>query len=80
MKTLNELIGKKIVRIRPMTNKEREEEGWHNDNSATSVIELEGGILIYPSSDDEGNNAGTLFGKDGKKSFYIFSKEVIEGR
>ncbi len=78
MKLLNELIGKKIVRLRPMTKNEREDEGWENHHSATSVIELEGGILIYPSSDDEGNGAGTLFGKDGKERFYIYSKNIID--
>ena len=77
-KTLNELIGKKIVKIRPMTAKEKVKEGWDN-HGATSVIELEGGTLIYPSSDDEGNGGGTLFGKnkDGT-TFYVCSKEVVK--
>jgi len=80
MKDLRELIGQKIVKIRPITQKEREQEGgWDNFDSATSVIELENGVLIYPSSDDEGNCAGTLFGKDSKgNTFYVFSKETTE--
>jgi len=54
---MKELIGRKIVCVRPITEQEREDEGWDNDHSATSVIELDNGTLIYPSSDDEGNSA-----------------------
>ena len=73
-----EIIGKKIVCIRPMTKKERDAEGWDNDGSATSVIELDNGTLIYPSSDDEGNGAGTLFGKDKDgKTFYVYTKDGV---
>ena len=71
------LIGKKIVCIRPITEAEREAEGWDNDHSATSVLELDDGTLIYPSQDDEGNGAGTLFGKYKGTSFYVYSKEEI---
>lgn len=79
MKTLNELIGKKIVKIRPMTRKEAEDNGWDYPlGSATSVIELEGGTVIIPSGDDEGNTAGTLFGSDKEGDFYIYSKQVIQ--
>lgn len=78
--TLNSLIGKKLIKIRPITKKERGQEGWEPEhNSATSVLEFEDGTLIYPSSDDEGNGAGTLFGKnkDGT-TFYVWAKEVIK--
>ena len=78
MEDLRELIGKKIVEIHPMTAKEKEAEGWEG-SGATCVIKLEDGTLIYPSSDDEGNNAGTLFGKDKNgKCFYVYSKEIIK--
>jgi hypothetical protein len=77
MKDLKELIGKKIVRIRPMSEAEKDAEGWEN-SGATSVIELDNGILIYPSQDDEGNGGGTMFGKDKKGTFYIYSPEVVE--
>lgn len=79
MRTLNEIIGKKIVCIRPMTTKERESEGWDDCGGCTSVIELDDGTLIYPSSDDEGNGGGTLFGKDKDgKTFYVWSEKVIK--
>lgn len=68
------LIGRKITNIRPITKKERELEGWENWHSATAVIELDNGIILYPSSDDEGNSAGTLFGvnKDGR-AFVVYN-------
>jgi len=76
---LKDLIGKKIIRIRPITAAERESEGWDNDHSATSVLELDDGTIIYPSQDDEGNGAGTLFGKtkDGT-TFYCYDKDIVE--
>ena len=75
---MKELIGRKIVCVRPITEQEREDEGWDNDHSATSVIELDNGTLIYPSQDDEGNGAGTLFGKskDGE-TFYVYTKDEV---
>jgi hypothetical protein len=77
MKTLNQLIGRKIVCIRPISDKEKELESW-DGSGCTSVIELDDGTLIYPSSDDEGNSGGTLFGKgkDGS-TFYVWSKEEV---
>lgn len=78
MKTLKELIGKRIVKIRPISDSEKENEGWEG-SGCTSVLELDDGTLIYPSGDDEGNSGGTLFGKDKKgKTFYVWSKEVVE--
>jgi hypothetical protein len=28
------------------------------------IIQLSDGTMVFPSSDDEGNNAGALFGQD----------------
>ncbi len=56
-----DIEGKTITSVRPMTSKEQEAEGWHN---ATIVLELDDGTLLYPSSDDEGNNGGALFGRE----------------
>jgi hypothetical protein len=52
------LVGRKIVSVRYMTHKEREAHGW---TAKCVVIELDNGIKIYPSRDDEGNDAGALF-------------------
>lgn len=52
-------LGRKIVGTRYMTDEEVEQLGW---DSAALVIILDNGTLIYPSQDDEGNNAGAIFG------------------
>lgn len=52
------LVGRKIVKIRYMTDKEVEGLGWY---SSAVVIELDNGQLLWPSKDDEGNDAGSIF-------------------
>lgn len=77
-KKLKALIGLKLVSIRPMTAKEKDSQGWEG-NTATSVLVFEDGSLIYPSSDDEGNGAGTLYGQNKKGDFfYVYSDKVIQ--
>ena len=75
---LKDLIGQKLVRIRPITQEELEAEGW-DYAGATCVLEFEDGTIIYPSQDDEGNGAGTLFGKtpDGQ-TIYVYDKKILE--
>jgi len=51
-----------------MTNEEKDYEGWYR---GTIIIELDNGVLLYPSSDEEGNDTGAMFGKDGDKSFIL---------
>jgi len=62
------LIGKNIINIREMTKKELDFEGW---DSTTMLIELEGGIKLYPSRDEEGNGGGCIFGKDKDIAFIL---------
>ena len=57
-KEASKLVGRKIVKARYLTEEEAEGQGW--DNSAV-VLQLDDGSCIYPSSDDEGNDAGALF-------------------
>lgn len=52
------LLGRKIVNVRYLTELERNDLGWY---SRCVVIQLDDGNLIYPSRDDEGNGAGSLF-------------------
>lgn len=54
----NVLLNKTIVSVRYMTEEEVEHHGW---NSAALIIILNDGTAIYPSADDEGNDAGALF-------------------
>lgn len=65
---MKNIVGQKIVKIRPMTDEEMENEGW---SRGTVVIELSNGVLLYPSSDEEGNNAGVIFGKNGERNFIL---------
>ena len=52
------LVGRTTKRIRYLSDKEVEELGWYN---SAVVLELDDGTAIWPSKDDEGNDAGALF-------------------
>ncbi len=52
------LLGKKIINVRYMSKEESAGIGWHR---RSIVIELDDNTLIFPSMDDEGNDAGALF-------------------
>lgn len=52
------LVGRQISKIRYMTDEEQDNMGW---SYKAPVIELDNGDSIFPSSDDEGNDAGSLF-------------------
>lgn len=52
------LVGKKITKVRYMTEKERDQIGWYG---RPIVIVLDDGTALYPSRDDEGNDAGAIF-------------------
>ena len=55
------LLNRKIVAVRYLTAKAIEQHGWY---SRGVVITLDNGLSIYPSKDDEGNDAGALFTTD----------------
>jgi hypothetical protein len=52
------LLGKKITGVRYLTNEEKENLAWY---SKCVVITLDDGTLVFPSRDDEGNDAGALY-------------------
>lgn len=56
-----QLEGRKIVKVRYLSDKEQESLGWYK---RCVVMQLDDGNLIFPSSDDEGNEAGSLFTND----------------
>lgn len=58
------LKGRTIKDVRYMTEEEMENLGW--DRKALVMI-LDNGSIIYPSADDEGNDAGALFGNTTDK-------------
>jgi len=52
------LKGKIITNVRYLTKKEMEGFGWYRK---ALVIILNDGTCLFPSADDEGNDAGALF-------------------
>jgi len=53
-----QLLNRKIVDVRYLSEEEAENLGW---TQRSVVMVLDDGNMIYPSSDDEGNDAGALF-------------------
>lgn len=52
------LVGRTIKSVRYLSDEETDEIGW---NRSSIVLELDSGVSLFPSSDDEGNDAGALF-------------------
>ncbi len=65
----DELVGRKIVEVRNMTEEEVDGESLHN---CTAVLVLDDGTEIWPQSDDEGNGYGTLVAASGKDGSYAY--------
>jgi len=59
------LVGRKIKAVRYLHSSEAEHLGWYG---RSVVIELDNGVLVWPSADDEGNDAGALFTTDKRVS------------
>lgn len=63
------LLNRKIIAVRYLTDEEQSAFGWR---SKCVVIQLDDNSLVFPSMDDEGNNAGALhFMKDGTNEHCI---------
>jgi len=69
----DDIEGKKIVALRQMTKAELKREGWENEQGCM-CLELEGGSILYPSRDEEGNGAGALFGFLDKETVMLWGK------
>ena len=67
---MNDLEGRKIVKIREMTKKEADAEGWELYRNGCRVLVLDNGIKLYASHDYEGNGPGALFFYDRKGTTY----------
>lgn len=59
------LVGRTIKAVSYMLPAEVESHGWEG---RALMIELDNGLVIYPSQDDEGNGPGALFTSDDKIS------------
>lgn len=49
------------MKVRYLTEAEKNNLGWYR---RSIVLHLDDGNIIYPSQDDEGNDAGALFTND----------------
>jgi len=58
---IKQLLGRKITEVRYLTHEEADDLGWEE---RCVVIHLDDGNMIFPSRDDEGNDAGSLFTND----------------
>lgn len=63
------LLNKKIIEVRYLTDEEKEMLGWYG---RALILILEDGTLIFPSTDDEGNDAGALLGQTPKSDNLTF--------
>lgn len=63
------LKGRTIVDVRYLTTIEMKGMGWHRKSI---VLELSDGSLLFPSKDDEGNDAGALFGQSSDNKSLTF--------
>lgn len=76
---MSRILNRQIVNIRNMTEEEFIREGWIyeedlNDRiSDCLVIELSGGVHIFPSRDEEGNDSGVIFLKNSKGGELLLS-------
>ena len=60
------LLGAKIVKVEYMSKKESDRLGWYEQPICLLLKKGNEAFWMFPSQDDEGNNAGALFyGKDG---------------
>lgn len=60
----DQLLGRKIVKVRYMSAAEQSEMGWY---SRPVIMQLDDGNLIWASADEEGNDAGVLFTMNEKQ-------------
>ena len=67
----SDLEGAKIVKIREMTTKEANAEGWELYRDGCRVLVLSNGINLYASQDYEGNGPGALFFTEKGKHYAI---------
>lgn len=61
-KEFGEFINKKVKAIRPMLPEEMEDFGWDDRSSDIPFLVIfEGGLVLIPSADPEGNGPGWAF-------------------
>ena len=67
-------LGRKIVGVRPMTKSELEANGWDGRRTPVTVLQLDDGSILFPMSDEEGNDAGVIVTqRANREQEYIFA-------
>lgn len=61
----NRLLGQHVSMVRYLSKEEAESMGW---DTRPLVIQFGDGSIVFPSKDDEGNGAGTMFGCSGREN------------
>jgi len=61
------LLGRTIAEVRYMTNDEADIWGW---SKRGLLLILDDGTVLYPSSDDEGNESGCFYGQHPMEEFF----------
>jgi hypothetical protein len=51
------LVGRKIIKVEYISEEDANEQGW---DSRPVQIQLDNGVWLTPTSDDEGNNGGAI--------------------
>ena len=73
--TVPQLEGQTIEEVRRLTDEELEEANvshWKRCRGPNPVgIMTEGGSIVFPSSDPEGNSPGVLFGEYSGNGYYV---------
>lgn len=69
------IVNSTIVKVRAMTKKEAETEYWEGHVGRTIVIELDNGMILYASSDPEGNGPGCMYGSYEGDGFYVMEEK-----
>ena len=66
-----DLEGARIIKIREMTRKEADKEGWDLGRDGCRALELSNGTVLYASQDYEGNGPGALFFYNKEGAFCV---------
>jgi hypothetical protein len=68
---MENLEGKRIEGLEPMSDKYMRYLDWNNIGEKPTVISFSNGYKIYPSKDEEGNGPGLLFEYENQQLYEI---------
>ena len=67
------IVGRKIVAVRPMKNLEQIVAGWDRWDNVPTAIVLDDGTVLFASRDEEGNGPGEIFGLTSNAKQFILT-------